>query len=66
MIMNGSVSFVATPTTKPSRSSYAVRPIALWALTAVLVAFACAALALDATMTQEQRIAVLTQSGMFP
>jgi hypothetical protein len=64
--MNGSVSFVSTPITKASGSSYADRPIALWTLTAVLIGIASAALALDAAITPEQRIALLTQLGMFP
>jgi hypothetical protein len=64
--MSGPVSFIETPTAATSGGSYADRPLALWTLTAVLVAIACTALLLDAAITPEQRIALLTQSGIFP
>jgi hypothetical protein len=62
--MNRPVSL--TTTTKPSGSSYAHHQIALWTLTAVLVAVACTVLVLDAAITPEQRIALFAQSGTFP
>ena len=64
--MNRPVFFDATPTSKHAGSSYADRPIAFWALTVVLVAVACTALVLDTSITPEQRIGLLAQSGMFP
>jgi hypothetical protein len=64
--MKRPVSFDTARTTKRSESDYAQRPAALRALTIVLVAVACAVLALDAAMTPEQRFALSAQSGIFP
>jgi hypothetical protein len=64
--MNCPASISANLTTQPPPSALAERPIALWALSAVLVAIAVSVLVLDASITTEQRIALLVQSGMFP
>jgi len=42
------------------------RPLPLWAPILVLVAVVCGVLALDASITLEQRIALIQQSGIYP
>jgi hypothetical protein len=65
--MNPPASLGATATTnEPSQSTQADRPIVLWVLTGVLIAIAVTVLVLDASLSTEQRIALLIQSGMFP
>ena len=44
----------------------AKRPSAIWPLVLVVAIIACAVLALDSSLTLEQRILVFQQSGMFP
>jgi hypothetical protein len=66
-IMNQPASLSATiTTTEHSQSTQAERPIALWALVAVLVAIACTVLVLDGSLTADQRIALFMQSAVFP
>jgi hypothetical protein len=42
------------------------RPVPLWIPILVLVALVCGVLALDASITLEQRIALIQQSGIYP
>jgi hypothetical protein len=66
-IMNPPASLGATATTnEPLQSTQADRPIVLWVLTGVLIAIAVTVLVLDASLSTEQRIALLIQSGIFP
>jgi len=61
--MNDGASTTATHT---AHSAQAQLPIALWALVAALVAIGITVLMLDASITTEQRIALLIQSGISP
>jgi hypothetical protein len=63
--MNAPVS-IRTLNAEPTVRTGADRPYALWALTVVLVAIAGAVLVFDSSLTPEQRIELLAQSGMFP
>jgi anti-sigma-K factor RskA len=65
-IMNQPVSIDAALTTERSETKHADSPFAIWALILVVAAVACAVLALDASLTPEQRILVFQQSGIFP
>jgi anti-sigma-K factor RskA len=62
--MNRPRSIDAALTTERSESKHADRPFAIWAL--ILVVAAVTVLALDASLTPEQRILLFQQSGMFP
>ena len=42
------------------------RVVAFWALTLVAIVAVCTALALDGSMTPEQRMALYQQQGSFP
>jgi hypothetical protein len=64
--MNRPVSIDTALTTERSESKHADRPFAIWALILVVAAVLCAVLALDASLTPEQRILLFQQSGTFP
>jgi hypothetical protein len=63
--MNAPVSLRAL-TAEPAARTVADRPYLLWALAVVLVAIAGAVLVLDSSLTVQQRIDLLAQTGMFP
>jgi hypothetical protein len=48
------------------RSGWPSKTLSSYALILVLVVVACTALALDASLTLEQRVASFQQSGVFP
>jgi len=64
--MNHPASISATLTTQPAQSEQPDRPIGLWALAAALVVIVVGVLLADVSLSSEQRIAALMQSGIFP
>ena len=63
--MNRPVSINAT-TSGPLAIDREHRPLPFWVPILVLVAVVCGVLALDTSITLEQRIALIQQSGIYP
>jgi hypothetical protein len=65
--MNQHAALASTVTTaEPDQSTTFDRPIVPWTSVFIAIVIVCTALVIDSSLTSEQRIALLAQSGIFP